>query len=174
MPRRRGRKRKQGQRDLKGRLKAAPERGWANMNTVLVKRCSNRGIKPTDDNLRKMRDAREGYVLGRLLNDEAISEGMHDAGLRFQVVYDRWAKTARLPRITPPAGSYGLTIAGWDTAPDDTAKGAQGAYFDAAQALAETGKLAEWEAKRVCLEDAEPKNMLALCMGLRGLRKHFG
>ena len=172
--RRAGRNRKTGQRGAKGRLKAAPERGFANMNVVLAKRCANRGLDPKDDeSLRKMRDAREGYVLGRLLNDGAISEGMHDAGLRFQVVYDRWAKAAGMPRITPPAGSYGLTIAGRDTSPDDTADDSQAAYFDAAEALAETGKLAEWETKRVCLEDAEPKNILALSMGLRGLRKHF-
>ncbi len=151
MPRHRGRKRKQGKRDAKGRLKAMPaeERGWANMNTVLIKRCANRGLRSVDkhgqpiyENLKRMRDAREGYVLGRLLNDEAISEGMHDAGLRLQVVYDRWAKTAGMPRITPPAGSYGLTIAGRDNVPDDTAKGDQAAYFDAAQALALVGKLA--------------------------------
>lgn len=176
MAKRRGRKRKLGQREKNGRLKreAPPERGWENMRVVLSKRCANRGLRPNVENLRKMRDAREGYVLGRILNDGMISEADHNAGLKFQALHVEWAAANGIPRINAPASSYGLRIAGKSDSSDQRAKASQDEYFAAANALISSGMLAEWETKRVCLENQEPKNMESLQNGLGRLREHFG
>jgi len=171
--RRAGRKRKMGER-VNGKLKQAPERGWANMNVVLVARCARRGLRPTDDNLRKMRDQREGSVLGRLLNDNSITEAQHDAGYKYETLYRAWARTAGMGPMTPPAGSYGLTIAGRDAVANGTAEAAQTAYFNAADVLDHASTFAVWEVKRVCLEDQEPKMMDRLGDGLDLLVAYFG
>ena len=172
--RRASRKRAPGERYSNGHLKSAPERGWAHMSVVLDARCRHRGWRVTDDALRKARDPLEGHVLGRLLNDKAITEAQHDAGRRFEVVYCAWAKSAGMPRITAPAGSYGQSIPGRDEVPDDVAATAERVYWAAALALLKAGKMVEWWTKRVCLEDCEADNMGAVAAGLDRLVDHFG
>ncbi len=158
-----------GKKDLRG----APERGWVNMQPVLEARCRKRGLRPSDDNLRKMRDPLEGYSLGKLKNDGAITEAQHDAGQKYWIAYYNWARSADMPRITAKAGSYGLTSPGRSEVPDEVAEAAQRIYYAAADALIGAGMLAEWECRRVCLEDQEVLNPIALSNGLNSLWEHF-
>ncbi len=171
--RRAGRSRKGGERYKNGQICKAPERVWANMHPVLEARCRKRGLRPSDDNLRAMRDPLEGYALGKLKNDGAITEAQHDAGQKYWVAYYNWAKSADMPRITAKAGSYGLTSPGRSEVPDEYAEAAQRIYYAAADALISAGMLAEWECRRVCLEDEEVLNHGALSNGLNSLWMHF-
>ncbi len=173
--RRAGRNREAGARFPCGKkdLGTAPERGWANMHPVLEARCRKRGIRPSDDNLRKMRDPLEGYSLGKLKNDGAITDEQHSAGQKYWVAYYNWAKSADMPRITAKAGSYGLTSPGRSESPDEYAEAAQRIYYPAADALIGAGMLAEWECRRVCLQDEDVLDPIALSNGLNILWEHF-
>ncbi len=108
-----------------------------------------------------------------IINDKAITEAEHNAGLRYTGFYAAWARTAGMPRVTAKVSNYGLTVAGRSEASDEAAEGAQKAYFAAANALISAGMLAEWWVKRVCLEDHEAQNMGALRAGLGALVVHF-
>ena len=168
-----GRSRKLGGRFSCGKLRAAPERGWAVMQPALEARCKRRKLRPTPENLRNMRDPLEGYSLGRLKNDGAITEAQHGAGQKYWASYYNWARTADMPRITAKAGSYGLTSPGRSEAPDEVAEAAQRIYYAAAAALISAGRPAEWECRRVCLEDENVRNHGALSSGLESLLAHF-
>jgi len=174
--RRQGRNRKGEPRYKCGKLKreAPKERGWANMAPVLTARCLKRGKRLTEQNLQAMRDHREGSVLGRLLNDELITSRQYDAGQKYHAAYLGWTGTNGIPRITAAAGSYGQTVAGRSEVPDEAAEAATKAYYAADKALNRGSLFAAREAKRVCLEDAEPQSMVFLSLGLRRLRAHFG
>ena len=120
-----GRNRNPGERysGAKGRVKP---NNWANMSTVLIARCRLRGLRITDDNLRAMRDPLEGHVLGRLRNDGVITESLADAGTRYLEFYLEFAYCAGMPRMNPPASSYGLGVGGSDFISDDRAFGYTG------------------------------------------------
>ncbi len=172
--RRAGRKRQAGARYGGGKLKTAPERGWAHMNTVLVARCLHNGLRLTDDNLRAMRDPLNGSELGRLYLHKHISEAQYNGAQKYHAAYLGWAKAAGMPRITPKASSYGLTVAGRSEVSDEVAHAAEGAYWDAAHALITAGMLAEHLVKRLVLEDAAVVQMEGLSRGLDALAAHFG
>ena len=171
--RRGGRNRKLGPRYQDGQLCKAAERGWANMQPVLEARCKARGLRPSEDSLRAMRDPLEGYSLGKMKNDGTITESQHDAGQKYWHAYYNWARTSGMPRITAKAGSYGLTSPGRSEAPDEVAETAQRTYYAAADALISAGMIAEWECRRVCLEDEDVRNRGALFNGLDSLLAHF-
>lgn len=172
--RRAGRKRKFGQRHTNGSLKSPPERNEVNTSTVFETRCRHLDIKPKKADRREILDPLRGYVLGKLFLTDIVSEAQHNAGWHYEITYRNWARTAGMPRMTPPAGSYGQSVPGRDDVPDDEAKAAQQAYFAVARALCRAPMLAEWEVKRVCLEDVEPKNITTLCLGLDRLVEHYG
>jgi len=172
--RRRGRKRKAGQRYRCGRLSITPDRNDGNTNTVFETRCRQDEINPKKADRKEILDPLRGHVLGRLLLSEMISEAQNDAGQKYEKTYHNWARTNDIPRITPPAGSYGQSVPGRDDVPDDEAKVAQRAYFEVADALEQVNRGTRWEVIRVCLEGAEPKNIAALCFGLDRLVSHYG
>ncbi len=149
------------------------------MNVVLLARCKRRGLRPTDDNLKLMRDQREGFVLGRMFTDKTITESQFNAGQRFEELYHMWAKSAGIPRVTAKASSYGLIVPGRGGGSDDAAQAAEDAYFAASKVLISEGMLVENAVRRICLGDNEMGVhseffMERLKTGLTVLAKHFG
>ncbi len=149
------------------------------MNVVLLARCKRRGLRPTEDNLKLMRDQREGFVLGRMYADKRINETQFNAGQRFEEFYSNWAKSAGMPRVTAKASSYGLAVPGRDVSGDDAAQATEDTYFAAANALISAGMMPEFCVRRICLEDNESGShaeyfMECLRSGLDALAKHFG
>ena len=172
--RRAGRNRKGGQRYTNGKLMYPPERNDVNTGTVFQARCRQFDINSRKTDRKDVLNPLRGHVLGRLFLAEIISDAQHNAGRKYEADYRNWARTAGMPRITPPAGSYGQSVPGRDDVPDDVAEAAERVYFDVARALCRAPMLAEWEVKRVCLEDVEPRRIEMLCSGLDRITAHYG
>lgn len=171
---RKGRPRKAGERNPCGRLKVTEEQRFEVIRPVLEARCNQRGVPPSEENLRAMKDHREGYVLGRLLNNKQITEAEHDAGLRFQESFVKWARLNGIPLPNGAVSSYGLRVSGRSLADDDAAEAAQKQYYRAAAVLIRAGMLAEHNVKLVCLQNEEPTNVNSLRAGLVQLSGAFG
>ncbi len=172
--RRAGRNRKGGERYKNGNPVHPPERNSVNTCTVFETRCRHDDLNPKRADRKEILDPFRGYALGRLFLSDAVSEAEHDAGRKYEADYRRWVRTAGMPRITAPAGSYGQSIPGRDDVPDDKAEAAQRVYFEAAQALSLGSLIAAWEVKRVCLEDKKTMFPADLRDGLKRLVAHYG
>ena len=140
--------------------------------TVALARCRHRGWAPNAENLRRVMDAREGYVLGRLWADGAVTQRQHDAGKKYAETAQAYRVAVGLPPLTAPAPLYGDVRGGgadWDV---ETTRAAIDAHRGAQRALRASGCHLMVEA--VVIHDEEPLSGASLRLGLDALAEHFG
>lgn len=92
------------------------------MRPVLERRCRERGLRPTADNMRKMQDADAGTIWGKLFMDGGITEAQRDAAEWYSALHADYLKAVYAPKPFAKVASAGGVGGGEPDVPDDWAK----------------------------------------------------